>query len=85
MIEEINFEVQSPGSDPTADAAITGIMRDQFKSLLRKEDPVLATIFEMNDYGYSSDEIMEHLNMASSSFYYQLKRIRNRWKKFNAD
>ena len=85
MIEEINFEVQSPGSDPTSDAAITGVMRDQFKSLLRKEDPVLATIFEMNDYGYNSDEIMEHLNMASSTFYYQLKRIRNRWKKFNAD
>lgn len=85
LMEKIQFEIQSPGYDPTADAAISRVMRDEFKTLLQKEDPVLATIFEMNNIGYSKDEIMEHFHMSTSTFYYQLKRIRNRWRNSNKD
>jgi hypothetical protein len=85
LMDEINFDVQSPGADPTADAAISRMMRDHFKTIPQKEDPTLATIFEMNAFGFSSDEIMLHLKIGTSTFYYQLKRIRDRWKKFIDD
>ena len=47
--------------------------------------PVLADIFEMRDYGFTAEEIMEKHSMAKSTYYYQLKRIRDRWEEYNAD
>ena len=32
-----------------------------------------------------ADEIMERLKMGKSTYYYQWKRIRDRWKQYNAD
>ncbi len=68
------------------DEAVTKIMWEKFKAMLRRDTPVLASIVEMDEYGYSASEIMERLGEGrkeTSWYYYQWKRIRNRWREFN--
>ena len=74
--------------DPTADAAITNVMWDCFKKELRKDASVLADIIEWDEYGYNRDEILQKLKRTveeTSWYYYQWKRIRNRWADYNKD
>ena len=68
------------------DEVITKVMWEGFKTLLRKEVPVLAEILEWDEYGYTAKEIMTKLGKKedeTSWYYYQWKRIRNRWKEYN--
>lgn len=72
--------------DPTADKAMANIMWDGFKDKLRRTVPVLADIIEMDEYGYRVEEILQKLGKRedeTSWYYYQWKRIRNKWKEYN--
>ena len=71
--------------DPTADEAINNVEWSRFKEVLRGEEPVLADIIEGDEYGLSRDEILAKLNRKKSEkswYYYQWKRIRDRWEKY---
>ena len=65
--------------------ALEQLMKEEFIGILKKADPILADVFTMHDYGYEADEIREMLHMEKSTYYYQWKRIRDRWKEYNAD
>ena len=70
------------------DEVIAKIMWDDFRKLLRKEVPVLADILEWDEYGFTAAEIMKKLGRRTdetSWYYYQWKRIRKRWMKYNED
>lgn len=73
------------GFDFTSNTALEHLMKEEFIRILKKADPVLAEVFTMHDYGYEADEIREMLHMEKSTYYYQWKRIRDRWKQYNAD
>ena len=71
--------------DPTADEAISNVVWSRFKEVLRGEEPLLADIIEGDEYGLSRDEILAKLNRKKSEkswYYYQWKRIRDRWEKY---
>ena len=71
--------------DPTADEAVTNADWDRFKEELRSEEPVLVKIIEWDEFGYGRDEILGKLNRKKSEkswYYYQWKRIRDRWEKY---
>ena len=72
-------------TDPTADEAVTNADWDRFKEMLRSEEPVLVSIIEWDEYGYGRDEILMKLRRKKSEkswYYYQWKRIRDRWEKY---
>lgn len=74
------------GHASVEDEVITRVMWEGFKKLLRKEVPVLAKILDWDEYGYTAKEIMTKLGRKedeTSWYYYQWKRIRNRWKEYN--
>ena len=83
LFENSGFEIG--GIDFTSSTAQSNLEREEFICILKKADPVLADIYEMRDYGYEPEEIMEKHNLAKSTYYYQLKRIRDRWEEYNAD
>lgn len=83
MAETVKSSVCS--LDPTADEAIYNVEWALFKEKLREEEPVLADIIEWDEYGLSRDEILKKLNRNKSErswYYYQWKRIRDRWEKY---
>lgn len=83
MAETVKSSVCS--IDPTADEATRNMDWGLFKEKLRKEEPILAQIVEYGEYGYERDEILKMLNREKSErswYYYQWKRIRDRWEKF---
>ena len=74
--------------DPTADEAIGNADWSIFKEKLREEDPILVRIIEWDEYGYERDEILKMLGRKGTEkswYYYQWKRIRDRWIKYNKD
>lgn len=71
--------------DPTANEAMVNVMWEQFKEKLYKEKPDWVRILEMDEYGYSTIEILEMLNRKKSdrSWYsYQWNAIRKRWSDY---
>lgn len=71
--------------DPTADEAVANADWNRFKEKLRSEEPVLVKIIEWDEYGYDRDEILVKLDRKKSEkswYYYQWKRIRDRWEKY---
>lgn len=83
LFENSGFEIG--GIDYTSSTALANLEREEFTDILKKADPVLADIFVMRYYGYEPEQIMEKHQMAKSTYYYQLKRIRDRWEEYNAD
>ena len=74
--------------DPTANEAMVNVMWEQFKEKLYAEKPDWVRILEMDEYGYSTIEILETLNRKRSdtSWYsYQWKAIRKRWTEYYND
>ena len=65
---------------------IAKVMWEEFKKRLRSEVPVLADILDWDEYGYTAKEILVKLGRRedeTSWYYYQWKRIRNRWNDYN--
>lgn len=74
--------------DPVADQVMADVMWSDFKKILRRETPSLADIIEWDEYGYRAEEIMQMCGKQkkdTSWYYYQWKRIRDRWKKYYND
>ena len=74
--------------NPVEDDVLTGIMWSDFKKDLRKDVPALADIIEWDEYGYNPEEILEKLGKRKdqkSWYYYQWKRIRDRWVAYNEE
>ena len=74
--------------DPTANEAMVNVMWERFKEKLYTEKPDWVRILEMDEYGYSTVEILEMLNRKRSdtSWYsYQWRAIRKRWTEYYND
>lgn len=83
MAETVRSSICS--MDPTAEEAVCNADWGHFKEKLRGEEPVLADIIEWNEYGYNREEILKKLGKRESEkswYYYQWKRIRDRWEKY---
>lgn len=71
--------------DPTANEAMVNVMWERFKEKLYEEKPDWLRILEMDEYGYSTIEILEKLNRkkTDASWYSnQWKAIRKRWTEY---
>lgn len=83
MAETIKNSVYD--DDPTANEAMVNVMWKQFKQELYVEKPDWVKILELDEYGYSTVEILEMLNRKRSdtSWYSnQWKAIRKRWTEY---